>query len=65
MQAQFIAHSLNSDTVNPFDQAIEQVVHEEGLPVIVTPEFVPECVNVFLDTTLKKAPAPGSTALFR
>jgi hypothetical protein len=39
MQAQFIAHSLNSDTVNPFDQAIEQVVHEEGLPVIVTPYF--------------------------
>jgi len=39
MQTQFIAHSLNSDTVNPFDQAIEQVVHEEGLPIIVTPYF--------------------------
>lgn len=39
MQAQFIAHSLNSDTVNPFDQAIEQIVNEEGSPVMVTPYF--------------------------
>ncbi|NJR41128.1 MAG: hypothetical protein HC781_22665 [Leptolyngbyaceae cyanobacterium CSU_1_4] len=39
MQIQFIGHSLSFDTVNPFDQAIEQVVHEKGLPIIVTPYF--------------------------
>jgi len=39
MQVQFIAHSLNFDKVNPFDQAIEQIVNEEGSPVMVTPYF--------------------------
>lgn len=39
MQVQFIAHSLNFDKVNPFDQAIEQIVNEEGSPVMLTPYF--------------------------
>ena len=39
MQVQFVAHSLNFDTINPFDQAIEQIVNEEGSPVMVTPYF--------------------------
>ena len=39
MQLQFVAHSLNFDTANPFDQAIEQIVNEEGYPVMVTPYF--------------------------
>ncbi|WP_286392738.1 phospholipase D-like domain-containing protein [Pseudanabaena mucicola] len=39
MQVQFIAHNLNFDKVNPFDQAIEQIVNEEGSPVMLTPYF--------------------------
>jgi len=39
MQVQFIAHNLNFDSVNAFDQAIDEIVNEEGLPIMVTPYF--------------------------
>ena len=57
---------VNCKTLSPVVISIPSSLNKVGL--IILPEIVavdvPEYVNVFLDETVKKAPAPGSAVLF-